>query len=64
MVEKNSTKYVFLWVEDQKNLLAESEFNEIMSEIIENKIDHFTYSFSFGGDLYKSMLIEETIKKK
>ena len=35
-----------------------------MNEIIDNKIEHFTYSLSYGGDLYKSMLIEETIQKK
>lgn len=62
MLEKITTKYVFVWNEDHKNLLDQSEFNEIINEIIENKVDNFTYSLSFNGDLYKSMLIEETIQ--
>ena len=64
MINYISTDYVFVWNEDHKNTLSYESFDTIIEEIKDNKIDNFTYSLFYNGDLYKSLLIDEAIEKK
>lgn len=64
IINKIQTKYVFIWNEDHKNLRSINEFNSIINEIIKHKIENFSYSFFHEGDLYKSLLIEESNHSK
>ena len=55
--------YIFCWNEDHINMVNEEKFNNYIQQIIDNKIDHFIYSWFHFGDLPKSFEINATKKK-
>ena len=44
-----SAKYIFVWVEDHICLRSKKDFNDIIKEITEYKIDYLQYTFFFNG---------------
>lgn len=59
IINKINTTYVFVWNEDHKNMRSTNDFNIILNEIKKYKVENFTYSLFYRGDLYKSLLIDD-----